>query len=49
MGRYTSATVGVLRRMAHLINIMFIGVDMGEFVLLLLLDRIFQVTDPLTR
>ena len=37
--------VGMLRTIAHLPNIKFVGIDMAEFVLRLLLDRIFQITD----
>ena len=48
MCRYTSAPVGVLRRIAHLINIKLISGNVVEFGRLLLLDSIFQVVDRLT-
>ncbi len=37
--------VGMLRTIAHLPNIKLMGIDMAEFVLRLLLDRIFQFID----
>src|SRR6266436_992522 len=37
--------VGMLRRIAHLPNTKFIGIDMVEFILHLLLDHFFEFID----